>query len=118
MTGLCFARSLTARLLVAAVLIALANAIGAGGAFAKSRNCTADERRAADRQLWLNAHDKALSLKTHLPEGVSSNFLDFIKNKQEKEIINDLVEELVKQKIQMQKMQDIIDKLEKLNDKR
>ncbi len=70
MTGLCFARSLTARLLVAAVLIALANAIGAGGAFAKSRNCTADERRAADRQLWLNAHDKALSLKTHLPEGV------------------------------------------------
>lgn len=37
--------------------------------FAQSRNCKKDEAAAADKQLWLNARDKKLSISTHLPWG-------------------------------------------------
>lgn len=70
MTGLCFARSLLGRLLLAAILIASTDAIWTAGALARSRHCTADERRTADRQLWINKRDKALAIRTNLPEGV------------------------------------------------
>lgn len=36
---------------------------------ASHRNCTAAEKRAADRQLWLSPNDKALSTERHLPWG-------------------------------------------------
>lgn len=38
-------------------------------AYADHRNCTAAEKRAADRQLWLNEADKQLSINKHLPWG-------------------------------------------------
>jgi endonuclease G, mitochondrial len=38
-------------------------------AAAEDRNCTASEKAEGDRQLWLSAGDKSLSLSTHLPWG-------------------------------------------------
>lgn len=38
-------------------------------ALAGHRNCTAAEKRAADRQLWLNEADKQSSIEKHLPWG-------------------------------------------------
>src|SRR5688500_14197204 len=38
-------------------------------AYADHRNCTAAEKKAADRQLWLSEGDKQLSIKKHLPWG-------------------------------------------------
>jgi endonuclease G len=70
MTGLCIARSALVRLLLAAAIIVSANAIGAGSAHAKSRSCTSVERRAADKQLLLNKHDKDVAVETTLPRGV------------------------------------------------
>lgn len=52
-------------LLVSCMLLALAPQ----SAGASDRNCTPAEKRAADRQLWLNARDKQLSTEMHLPWG-------------------------------------------------
>lgn len=49
---------------VAALLL-----LGLGGAPALARNCTAAERAAADRQLWLNERDRNASIAAHLPWG-------------------------------------------------
>jgi len=50
-------------------LVGLCALIGAKPAFAAHRDCTAAERRAANRQLWLNERDRDLSIATHLPWG-------------------------------------------------
>jgi endonuclease G len=53
-------------------LISLAGvvlALTSTSAFAESRNCKKAEAAAADRQLWLNARDKKLSISTNLPWG-------------------------------------------------
>jgi len=52
-------------LLVTLALLALAPQT----AQASHRNCTAAEKRSADRQLWLNQEDKQLSIERHLPWG-------------------------------------------------
>ena len=53
-------------LLISSLLLALTPQT----AEASHRNCTASEKKAADRQLWLNARDKQLSTEMHLPWGV------------------------------------------------
>jgi len=50
-------------LLVTLALLALAPQT----ALASHRNCTAAEKKSADRQLWLNQADKQLSIEKHLP---------------------------------------------------
>lgn len=47
--------------IVAASIISPANAA--------NRNCTAKERAAADKELWLNTKDKGLAVRRHLPWG-------------------------------------------------
>ena len=53
-------------LLVVVLLGALLNAVSAD---AKTRNCTSAEKAAADKQLWLNARDKKLSIERVFPWG-------------------------------------------------
>ena len=52
----------------AALLLALAGI--AGWSPAAAADCTAAERAAADRQLWLSAADQRAAIATHLPWGV------------------------------------------------
>ncbi|HUE80383.1 MAG TPA: DNA/RNA non-specific endonuclease [Sphingomicrobium sp.] len=52
-------------LLVTLALVALAPQT----AQASHRNCTAAEKKSADRQLWLKQQDKQLSIAKHLPWG-------------------------------------------------
>jgi len=53
-----------------ALAIAVLCALPMTPALAEDRNCTATEKADGNAWLWLNARDRALAIKTHLPWGV------------------------------------------------